>query len=115
MTSATASLLHREIEQLDAGDMRAMQHRKLSALGERLAQSPEWITHFKTGGVHPRDLADPQALASVPPFLDKTMLRERYPIPMLTTDVNSASRFWCAASSSIRRRSRTSSPRPRVR
>lgn len=96
MASATASMLHPEIEQLDAGDLRAIQHRKLSALGERLGQSPEWIAHFKAGGVHPRDLADPQALAQVP-FLDKTMLRERYPFPLLTTDVDKVTRF-CATS-----------------
>jgi phenylacetate-CoA ligase len=89
-------MLHPEIEQLDRGDLQAIQRRKLAVLGERLARSPEWVEHFKKGGVHPRDLADPEALASVP-FLDKSQLRDRYPFPLLTEPVDKVTRF-CATS-----------------
>lgn len=96
MNAPTATMLHPEIEQLDRDDLKAIQARKLAALGERLAGSPDWVEHFKKGGVHPRDLADPQALASVP-FSDKTQLRERYPFPMLTEGFEKVTRF-CATS-----------------
>ncbi|MCW5771293.1 MAG: AMP-binding protein [Rhodospirillaceae bacterium] len=96
MTQPNATMLHPEIEQLDRGDILAIQRRKLAAMGERLSQSPEWVEHFAQGGVHPRDLADPQALASVP-FLEKSLLRDRYPYPMLTTPIEKVTRF-CATS-----------------
>lgn len=96
MGQAREGMLHPEIEELDRDDLRAIQNRKLAALGTRLADSPEWIAHFAKGGVHPRDLADPQALAQVP-FLDKTQLRERYPFPMLTVPMERVTRF-CATS-----------------
>jgi len=96
MTQPNATMLHPDVESLDRDDLLVIQHRKLKALGDRLAASPEWVEHFKQGGVHPRDLADPQALASVP-FLEKSMLRDRYPFPMLTTPMESVTRF-CATS-----------------
>jgi len=92
MSKPTATMLHPEIEQLDRDDLMAMQHRKLAALGERLSGSPEWVEHFKQGGIHPRDLADPQALASAP-FLEKSQLRDRYPFPVLTVSVEKVARF----------------------
>ncbi len=90
------TMLHPEIEQLDRDDLTALQHKKLAALGARLAKSPEWVAHFKKGGVHPSDLADPRALAQVP-FLEKSQLRDQYPFPMLTEPMESVSRF-CATS-----------------
>ena len=93
---ATATMLHPDIEQLDRDDLRAIQHRKLAALGARLARSPEWVAHFATAGIHPRDLADPQALAGAP-FLDKATLRARYPFPLLGEPVSKVTRF-CATS-----------------
>ena len=96
MTPPNDTMLHPEIERLDHGEIRAIQNRKLAALGARLAQSPEWIAHFKKGGVHPRDLSDPQALARVP-FLEKSQLRDQYPFPLLTEPVQSVERF-CATS-----------------
>jgi phenylacetate-CoA ligase len=90
------SMLHPAIEQLDRDEMAALQRKKLAALGQRLAGSPEWVEHFKKGGVHPRDLADPKALAQVP-FLEKSALREMYPFPMLTAPVETVARF-CATS-----------------
>jgi phenylacetate-CoA ligase len=89
-------MLHPAIEQLDRDDMAALQRKKLAALGQRLAGSPEWVEHFKKGGVHPSDLAEPQALARVP-FLEKSALREMYPFPMLTAPVETVARF-CATS-----------------
>lgn len=96
MTQPNATMLHPEIEQLDRDDLQAIQLRKLAALGERLARSPDWVDHFEKGGVHPRDLSDPQALSSVP-FLDKSSLRDRYPFPLLTAGMDRITRF-CATS-----------------
>jgi len=96
MSEPNATMLHPEIEQLDRDDLQALQHRKLATLGERLARTPEWVEHFKKGGIHPRDLADPQALASAP-FLEKSELRNRYPFPLLTAEMDTVTRF-CATS-----------------
>ncbi|MEQ8345639.1 MAG: AMP-binding protein [Sneathiellaceae bacterium] len=96
MSQPNATMLTPEIEALDRDDMQALQHAKLAKLGARLADSPDWVAQFAKGGVHPRDLADPQALASVP-FLSKADLRERYPFPMLGVDVARVARF-CATS-----------------
>ncbi len=96
MSQPNATMLTPEIEALDRDDMQALQHAKLAKLGARLADSPDWVAQFAKGGVHPRDLADPQALASVP-FLSKADLRERYPYPMLGVDVARVARF-CATS-----------------
>ena len=96
MGQPNATMLHPEMEALDRDDLQAIQHAKLAKLGARLAAVPEWVEQFAKGGVHPRDLADPQALAAVP-FLDKSQLRERYPFPMLTEDVGKVTRF-CATS-----------------
>lgn len=92
MTAPNATMLHPDIEGLEREDLVAIQHRKLAAMGERLAGSEEWVEHFKTGGVHPRDLADPQALESVP-FIEKSMLRDRYPFPMLTAEMSEVARM----------------------
>ncbi len=96
MTGPTATMLHPEFEALDRDDLQKIQHAKLAKLGERLAGSPDWVDHFKAAGLHPRDLADPQALAQVP-FLEKTNLRDRYPFPMLTEDMGKVARL-CATS-----------------
>ncbi|MFO0987123.1 MAG: AMP-binding protein [Alphaproteobacteria bacterium] len=96
MTPPDHTMLHPEIERLDRGEIQAIQRRKLAALGARLARSPDWVAHFRKGGVHPRDLADPQALARVP-FLEKSQLRDQYPFPLLTEPVEAVERF-CATS-----------------
>ncbi|WP_416899758.1 MAG: phenylacetate--CoA ligase family protein [Minwuia sp.] len=96
MTDVTAGMLHPEIEQLDRDDMLALQNRKLAALGDRLAASPEWVEHFRQAGLKPQDLADRQALDALP-FLEKAQLRERYPFPMLGTDPAKVEKF-CATS-----------------
>jgi hypothetical protein len=52
---------HPEIETLNRDGIVAIQRRKLAALGERLAASPEWTAYFAAAGMHPRDLARPGA------------------------------------------------------
>ena len=54
-----------------------------AALGARLAESEEWVAHFRRAGLHPRDLRDHASLAAVP-TLEKADLRQRYPYPFLT-------------------------------
>lgn len=92
MTGPNATMLHPEIEALEHEDLIAIQHKKLAALGERLAAAPEWVAHFKTAGMHPRDLADPDALSHAP-FLEKAQLRDRYPFPLLTQDMEKVARL----------------------
>ena len=96
MTQPNATMLHPDIEALEHEDIQAIQHRKLAALGERLAGSQEWVDHFAKAGLNPRDLADPQALASAP-FLEKAELRDRYHLPLLTVSPEDVARF-CSTS-----------------
>lgn len=96
MTSSTAEMLHPEIETLDHDDLLAIQRTKLAALGQRLSVAPDWVDHFRESGMHPGDLADPQALSNLA-FLQKSQLRERYPFPMLGIDGAKVERF-CATS-----------------
>jgi phenylacetate-CoA ligase len=83
---------HPEIETLNRDGIVAIQRRKLAALGERLAASPEWTAYFAAAGMHPRDLARPGALERMP-TLEKRDLRERYPFPFLTVPMENAARF----------------------
>lgn len=89
-------MLHPEIESLDREGMKALQARKLAALGERLSASADWCEHFAKAGMHPRDLAAADGLASAP-TLEKADLRARYPTPLLTTDASSVSRFFATS------------------
>ena len=89
-------MLHPEIESLDRDSMKALQARKLAALGERLAASPDWCDHFAKAGMHPRDLAAADGLANAP-TLEKSDLRARYPFPMLTVDVSRVARFFATS------------------
>lgn len=92
MSGPNGTMLHPEVEALDRDDIQAIQRKKLAALGERLATSPDWVAHFATAGMHPRDLAAPDGLANAP-FLEKTQLRDRYPFPMLTEDIGKVARL----------------------
>lgn len=83
---------HPDVECLDRGEIIAIQNQKLKALGKRLAQSPEWIAHFKSSGMLPTDLTDRQSLMEAP-TLGKTDLRGLYPFPMLTKDMSEIRRF----------------------
>lgn len=86
-------MLHPEIESLDRDAVRALQARKLAALGERLAASPDWCAHFAKAGMHPRDLAAADGLAHAP-TLEKADLRAGYPFPLLTVDPSEVRRFF---------------------
>ena len=92
MTPPNATMLHPDVEALDRDDLIAIQNSKLAKLGERLSESPDWVAHFKTAGMNPRDLADPDALANAP-FLDKAQLRDRYPFPLLTEKMEKVARL----------------------
>lgn len=70
----------------------AIQERKLAALGERLAQHPEWEAHFNAAGLSGRDLRGRESLQNFP-TLEKADLRARYPFPMLTVPVESVMRY----------------------
>jgi len=89
-------MLHPKIESLDRDAIKALQLRKLAALGERLAASREWCDHFATAGMEPRDLASPDGLANAP-MLEKADLRDRYPFPMLAVDVSKVARFFATS------------------
>lgn len=73
-----------------------LQRSKLARLGERLAQSADWVEHFSRAGMHPRDLREAGALANLP-MLEKADLRSRYPFPFLTVPAQQVLRF-CATS-----------------
>lgn len=85
-------MMHPDIEQLDAGGIKALQLERLAALGERLAQSPDWVAHFASAGMTPQDLATPDGLDNAP-FLDKSTLRHAYPFPYLTVPMSRVERF----------------------
>lgn len=77
-------------------ELHAVQDRKLRALGRRLAESPEWVSHLAKAGMKPTDLRDRVSLAAMP-TLEKADLRARYPFPLLTVPVERVARF-CATS-----------------
>ncbi len=94
--SAPTAYQHPEIETLDRAALEALQDRKLRALGERLAQSREWVEHFASFGMKPDDLRDRGSLRGVA-MLEKSALRARYPFPFLTVPMHRVARF-CATS-----------------
>ncbi len=83
---------HPEIECLDRSDILAIQRRKIETLGKRLSQSPAWVAHFRTVGMHPWELKDHESLAAAP-ILEKSSLRHLYPFPMLTVGLDQVRRF----------------------
>lgn len=89
-------MLHPEIESLDRDAIKALQARKLTALGKRLAASSDWREHFAQAGMHPGDLAAADGLANAP-TLEKSDLRARYPFPMLTVDASQVTRFFATS------------------
>jgi hypothetical protein len=90
------TMLHPEIESLDREAMQALQRKKLAAMGERLAASPDWHDHFAQAGMTPRDLAAEDGLANAP-TMEKADLRARYPYPMLTVDPSQVTRFFATS------------------
>ncbi|MDP6565021.1 MAG: AMP-binding protein [Alphaproteobacteria bacterium] len=89
-------MLHPEIESLDRDAIKALQTRKLTDLGDRLAASPEWCEHFAAVGMQPGDLAAADGLANAP-TLEKSDLRPRYPFPMLTVETSRVARFFATS------------------
>jgi phenylacetate-CoA ligase len=85
-------MLHPEIESLDYEKLCRLQRDRLKALGERLSGSKEWTAHFASAGMAPKDLASEDGLSSAP-FLDKSALHERYPLPFLTVPIEKVERF----------------------
>lgn len=83
---------HPDVEGLDRDGILSIQKRKLKALGERLQGSPEWVAHFRKGGMNPRDLTDFDNLHRLP-TLEKADLRALYPFPMLTAEMSQVRRF----------------------
>ena len=86
MSKPNEMMLNPEVETLDRDAILAIQARKLAALGERLAASPDWTEHFAKAGMSPRDLTSADGLANAP-MLEKADLRELYPYPMLTIEL----------------------------
>jgi phenylacetate-coenzyme A ligase PaaK-like adenylate-forming protein len=89
-------MLHPEIEALDRDGILKIQDERLAALGDRLANAPEWVEHFKSAGLSPRDLADRQALEQVP-MLEKADLRKLQPFPMLSVASDKVIRFFATS------------------
>jgi len=85
-------MIHAEIESLDAEGIAALQREKLARLGQRLAAHPDWEAHFRQAGMSAADLAADDGLASAP-FLDKSVLRDRYPFPFLTVPRGEVERY----------------------
>lgn len=81
---------------LGLDELRALQDRKLRALGRRLARSPAWCAQLAKAGAHPLALRDRASLAAMP-TLEKSDLREHYPFPLLTVPIEQVARF-CATS-----------------
>lgn len=77
-------------------ELRALQDRKLRALGRRLARSPDWCAQLARAGAHPLELRDRASLAAMP-TLQKADLRAHYPFPLLGVPVERVARF-CATS-----------------
>ncbi len=90
------TMLHPEIESLDRDAIKAIQVKKLAALGDRLAASPDWCDHFAQAGMNPNDLAAADGLANAP-TLEKADLRARYPFPLLTVDTSQVTRFFATS------------------
>ncbi|MDP6404546.1 MAG: AMP-binding protein [Alphaproteobacteria bacterium] len=85
-----------DIERLSRQDMVALQQHKLTVLGQRLAASETWRSHFATAGMKPEDIGRPEAFGELP-MLEKTDLRALYPYPLLTVERSQVRRF-CATS-----------------
>lgn len=85
-------MLHPEIESLDWEGLTKLQGIRLAELGGRLGRSEEWNDHFAKAGMKPADLASSDGLSSAP-FLDKDILRDRYPFPFLTAPMEKIERF----------------------
>ncbi|MGY3607369.1 MULTISPECIES: phenylacetate--CoA ligase family protein [unclassified Bradyrhizobium] len=85
-------MLHPDIECLDYPAICRLQQERLSKLGRRLGERPDWLAHFAAAGMKPSDLAAADGLEHAP-LLDKSALHSRYPFPFLATPMDSVRRF----------------------
>jgi phenylacetate-coenzyme A ligase PaaK-like adenylate-forming protein len=85
-------MLHPDIECLDYPAICRLQQERLSKLGRRLGERPDWVAHFAAAGMKPSDLAAADGLEHAP-LLDKSALHSRYPFPFLATPMDSVRRF----------------------
>ncbi len=83
---------HPEIELLDRDGILKIQQDGLADMGRRLAESESWRAHFAQAGMRPEDLATPDGLANAP-MMEKSLLRDHYPFPFLTTPMEQVERF----------------------
>lgn len=83
---------HPEVESLDRDGILNIQNEGLAQLGARLGQCDAWRAHFAEAGMTPEDLASADGLANAP-FMDKSLLRDRYPFPFLTVPMEQVERF----------------------
>ena len=83
---------HPEIERLDRDGILKLQQDGLADMGRRLAECESWRTHFAQAGMRPEDLATPDGLANAP-MMEKSLLRDHYPFPFLTTPMEQVERF----------------------
>ena len=83
---------HPEIERLDRDGILKLQQDGLADMGRRLAECESWRTHFAQKGMRPEDLATPDGLANAP-MMEKSLLRDHYPFPFLTTPMEQVERF----------------------
>ncbi|MCC5987389.1 MAG: hypothetical protein JJT95_06885 [Pararhodobacter sp.] len=83
---------HPEIESLDRDGILALQRKRLAEFGQHLGRCAMWRGHFASAGMKPEDLASPDGLQNAP-FLEKSVLRDHYPFPFLTVEMESVMRF----------------------
>jgi len=83
---------HPEIELLDRDGILKLQQDGLADMGRRLGECEIWRTHFAQAGMRPEDLATPDGLANAP-MMEKSLLRDHYPFPFLTTPMEQVERF----------------------
>ena len=83
---------HPEVESLDRDGILKIQRAGLAELGARLGRCEAWKAHFASAGMKPEDLGAEDGLANAP-FMDKSLLRDRYPFPFLTVPMEQVERF----------------------
>lgn len=85
-------MLNKDVESLDWEALTKIHRKRLAVLGERLSACKDWTAHFASAGMKPADLGAEDGLANTP-FLDKDVLRQRYPFPFLTAPMERVERF----------------------
>lgn len=83
---------HPDIESLDREGILALQSKRLADFGRHLGRCARWNDHFSSAGMTPEDLAAPDGLQNAP-MMEKSVLRDHYPFPFLTVDMEEVMRF----------------------